>query len=326
MRATVVGAGAVGARAARQLLTLGTLERLVVSDRDEARAELVARSLGAPARAVDLGDVDFTETDVAILAHSRPEDRAREALRAGAHVVLTSGLLSTARSAVALDAEARERERAVIVGAGLSPGLSCLLVLEAARRFDSVSSIEVASAGAGGPACATERRAALATAGVRWDGAWHAERGGGGRRLAAFPDPVGAKDCFAAGTAEAFLLGLAFPGARVSASVAATLLDRTTALLPRLRRRSASEEQLGAVRVEVHGHRGDVAEACVLGAIDRPALAAGAVAALAARWAADDRLAQKGAGGLASFIDEPIAFLQDLAGLGVRAAEYLGVS
>lgn len=323
MRVAVVGAGALGARAARQLLTLGDLELLSVSDNDASRAEAVARSLGRPARSEDLLGLAFGDFDVVVLAHPAPEDRAREALQDGAHVVVASGLLKTARALVALDAEARERDRNVVVGAGLSPGLSCLLVREAARRLSSVTSVEVAAAGTGGPACALERRRAIASTGVRWDGAWHTQRGGSGRQLASFPDPVGSKDCFAAGTAEAFLLATALPAARVNAALAATAVERATAVLPRIQRPKAAEADLGAVRVEVHGQLADgSATAFVLGAIDRPALAGGAVAAVAARWAAKGRFNRPGAAGLASLVDDPRGFLRELATLGVRAAEF----
>jgi hypothetical protein len=325
VRALVVGAGALGARAARQLLTLGDLDRLSVADADSARADAVVRSLGGPARACGVEALPFDDVDVVVLAHPSPEDRARQALQAGAHVVVAGGLLKTARDLVALDAEARERERSVVIGAAMSPGLSCLLVREAARRLSSVTSIEVAAAGAGGPACSSDRRRALASAGVRWDGAWHYERGGTGRRLSAFPDPVGSKDCFAAGTAEAFLVATAFPSARVTSAVAATALERVTSALPRIHRAGAADGGLGAVRVEVHGQLPNgSATALVLGAIDRPALAGGAVAAVAARWASGGRFCRSGAGGLAALVDDPQAFLRELSALGVRAAEFSG--
>lgn len=326
MRAAVVGVGALGARTARQTLSLGEVDRLLVADRDLDRAKAVARSLGSPAEAIAATDLDFRDVDVAVLAHPDAEGRAREALRAGCHVVVPSGLLRTAKALLALDAEARERGRVVVAGAGLSPGLSCLLALEAAGSFDWVASIDVSTVGAGGPACARERRSALASAGLRWDGAWHQERGGTGRRLAAFPDPVGAKDCFFAGTAEPLLLGAAFPGARVTATLAASAFARLTAALPPPPARKAADTALGAVRVELHGHGPGGAGVRVLGAIDRPALAGGAVAAMAAHWAVQGRFKQDGAAGLASLVVDPQEFLRELTVLGVRAAEFVGTS
>ena len=326
MRATVVGAGALGARAARQLLSLGGLEELTLADVDSGRAEAVARSLGTPARAVDLERLSFGDGDVVVLAHRGAEERARRALQSGAHVVVTSGLLKTARSLLSLDAEARERSRNVVVGAALSPGLSCLLASRAARRFDSVVSIDVATIGSGGPACASERRRALASAGLRWDGAWHEQRGGTGRRLAAFPDPIGSKDCFAAGTSEALLLADAYPHARVNCSIAATAIERASAIVPRVLERRRPDSELGAVRVEVHGLGLGGAGVSVLGCIDRPAVAGGAVAAVAAHWASGGRFIRPGAAGLAALVEDPQVFLRELATLGVRAAEYVGTT
>jgi hypothetical protein len=83
---------------------------------------------------------------------------------------------------------------------------------------------------------------------------------------------------------------------------------------------------LGAVRVELRGLRGSGHDAEVYGALDRPAVAAGTVAAVAATWTTDGRLSRTGAGGLAELIDEPVPFLQELARRGVRAAVFEGVA
>jgi hypothetical protein len=84
------------------------------------------------------------------------------------------------------------------------------------------------------------------------------------------------------------------------------------------------EGLVGAVRVEVRGRRGSGRDVRVLGALDRPAAAAGAVAALAAGWAVDGRLARSGAAGLAELVPEPVPFLAELARRGVRAAVFEG--
>jgi hypothetical protein len=57
--------------------------------------------------------------------------------------------------------------------------------------------------------------------------------------------------------------------------------------------------------------------------MDRPAVAAGAVAALAAVFAADGRMRRTGAAGLAELVD-PVPFLAGLAERGVRAAVFEG--
>jgi hypothetical protein len=61
----------------------------------------------------------------------------------------------------------------------------------------------------------------------------------------------------------------------------------------------------------------------VLGALDRPAVAAGAVAALAAVWTVEGRLRRHGAAGMAELV-EPLPFLLELARRGVRAAVFEG--
>ena len=90
-------------------------------------------------------------------------------------------------------------------------------------------------------------------------------------------------------------------------------------------RRPHPEGSLGAVRVEVRGRQGQTHHDRVLGAIDRPAVAAGAVSALAARWVVDGRLTRTGAGGLASLVD-PGPFLAGLAERGVKAAVFEGAA
>ncbi len=83
---------------------------------------------------------------------------------------------------------------------------------------------------------------------------------------------------------------------RVTARLAATRRDRFTARLPMLRR-PHPEGDVGAVRVEVRGRRGDRRDVRVLGVMDRPGVAAGAVAAVAAVLAAGGELQRTGAGG-----------------------------
>ena len=52
MRAVIVGAGAVGGRAARQLLSTGPLDDLALVESQTARASDVVGALGEPARHV----------------------------------------------------------------------------------------------------------------------------------------------------------------------------------------------------------------------------------------------------------------------------------
>jgi hypothetical protein len=339
VRIVVIGVGAVGSRAARQLhgsMSSSSSDDLAVVDVNPGLMDAVAASLGPPAHAAPWSPATFDGADVAVLCHGSSGDAhraaAEAALERGAHVVSTSDALDDVVGLLALDAEARERGRSVVVGAGFSPGLSCLLARHAAAEFSSVTEVHVAKAATGGPACARQHHAALAGEAVDWrDGAWVRRRAGSGRELCWFPDPVGGLDCYRAALPDALLLRPAFAElcagttgpARITARMSASRRDRVTARLPMLRRPHA-EGGIGAVRVEVRGRRGAATDALVLGAIDRPAVAAGAVAAVAALWAASGRLARPGAGGLAELVAEPVAFLRELAERGVRAAVFEG--
>jgi len=322
LRAAVVGAGAVGARAARQLLFLGQVDDLVVVETAPKRAAAVVESLGEPSRtAASLP----SDADVVVLACPGPHRAlAEQALRAGASVVSVADAEPEVRALLELDAQATEAGRHVVVGAGFSPGLSCVLAAHAARSFERVEEIHVAKVGTGGPSCATQHHRVLAGPAIGWhDGAWNRTPGGSGRELVWFPDPVAGVDCYRAALAEPLLLVPAFGGvSRVSARVGASRRDRLTARLPMLRR-PHPEGNLGAIRVEVRGSQGVATDERVLGVVDRPAVAAGVVAAVAARWAVDGRLSGPGAAGLASLV-EPGPFLAALADRGVKAAVFEG--
>jgi hypothetical protein len=250
---------------------------------------------------------------------------AERLLEQGAAVVSTADDPDDVGPLLDLDAEARERGTAVVVGAAFAPGLTDLLVAHAAASFDAVDEIHVAKAGTGGPACARTHHRALRGGEVRdWrDGAWVRRRAGSGRELCWFPDPVGATDCYRAAVPDALLLVPAFPGVqRVTGRVGANRRDRLTSWLPMLRR-PHPEGTTGAARVEIRGRRGTGRDTVVLGALDRPAVAAGAVAALAAMWTVEGRLRRAGAAGLAELV-EPLPFLLELSRRGVRAAVFEG--
>lgn len=323
MRAVVVGAGAVGARVARQLMSLCDLDELAVIEPDGGRLDAVIESLGPPSRpekaypgALEAGEV------VVLAAPGGHAEAARTAVERGAHVVSVSDDVSEVRRLLALDGPARDQGIHVVVGAGFSPGLSCVLAAFAGRSFDRVHEIRVAKVGTGGPACARQHHSALRSEIEEWrDGSWQLLKAGSGRELCWFPDPVCGVDCYRGALAEPLLLVPAFEGVdRVTARLGASRRDRLTSRLPMLRR-PHPEGGLGAVRVEVRGVLGTVHDDRVLGAIDRPAVAAGVVSAMAARWILDGRLSRTGAAGLASLV-EPGPFLADLAERGVKVATF----
>jgi hypothetical protein len=223
-----------------------------------------------------------------------------------------------------LDHEAVERGLSVVVGAGFSPGLSCLLARQAADGLDTVDEIHVARVGTGGPSCARQHHEALAGSALDWrDGGWVHRRGGSGRELCWFPDPIGGRDCYRAALPDAVLLVPAFPGVeRVTARLGANRRDRLTARLPMLRP-PHPEGGPGALRVEVRGRLGTAREIRVRGAMDRPSVASGAVAALSAHHAVSGLLDGPGAAGLARCADAR-AMLRTLHERGVKAAVFEG--
>jgi hypothetical protein len=324
VRVVVVGAGACGTRAGRQLVTLEPPEDLVLVDTDATRAERVAGSLGEPARVADR--VPPAQPGDVFLLAAPPGHRevAEAAVAGGAHVVSMADAVSEVKALLALDEPARSAGVHVVVGAGFSPGLSCVLAAFGARALEQVDEVHVAKVGTGGPACARQHHRALAGEAVDLrDGEWQRRRGGSGRELCWFPEPIRALDCYRAALPEAILLAPAFPGARrVTARMAANRRDRLTARLPMLRR-PHPEGDLGAIRVEIRGRQGSALDERVLGAVDRPAVAVGAVAALACRWASQGRLARTGAAGLAA-LAEPGPFLAALADRGVKVAVFEG--
>ena len=324
MRVLVCGAGAVGARAARYLVADAGTDTVLVHDTDHRRQAAVVTSLGDRAKAVD--EPDPAAADLVLLASpaGRQVTVARRAVAAGRHVVSVADSLPTVQALLDLHAEARERGVVVAVGAGFGPGLSCVLARHAAAELDEVDEIHVAHHGTGGPACARQHHGALRNVGLDWrDHAWRRRPPGSGRELCFFPDPIGGSDCYRAGLPDALLLVPAFPAAsRVTARLAATRRDRFTAGLPMLRPPHA-EGRIGGLRVEVRGRRGQARDTVVLGAVDRPAVAAGTVAAVTARWVGAGRTASAGAAGLATLV-EPLPFLHELARAGVRAAVFEG--
>lgn len=323
MRIAVVGLGAVGTRAARQLASTAVVERVVVSDPKPDRVAEVVSSLGAKA-VPHAAEAGLPEADVVVLAvpTGTQASMAAELVARGTSVVCTSDAVGETRALLDLGAEAEARSVVVAVGSGFAPGLSCILARFAAERLDTVDEIHVARLGTGGPACARQHHDALAGEAIDWrDGGWQRRPAGSGRELCWFPDPIGAADCYRAELPDALLLVPSFPGVgRVTARLAATRRDRLTARLPMVRR-PHPEGGLGALRVEVRGRGPAGIDVQILGAMDRPGVAGGAVTALTAVEIAAGRVAQTGAWGLASLLD-PKPFLAELALRGVKAARF----
>lgn len=324
MRIALSGLGATGSHLARQLRS-PEVTAIHLHDIDPER---VRRVQGAVDRDVEtsVGPPDTADRlDVTVLAspcgtHVEP---AATMLAAGSHVVSLSNDPAEVEALLDLDDLARRHQRSLVVGAGFSPGLSGVLARFAASQLDVVEEISVAKAGTAGPACARQHHRALKTTGRDWrEGTWELRRGGSGRDLAWFPDPIGARDSYRGALASPILLQQQFPEAqRISARLSATRRDRFTSWLPMLRR-PHRDGGPGAIRVEVRGRRGPAVETLVYGVMDHPSVAAGIVGAVAAIWAGRND-APVGAHGLVRW-DDPAALLRELHRRGVKVASFSG--
>jgi hypothetical protein len=325
------GLGAVGISAARQLVDTPGVDSLLISARSGARAAEVAAGLGDRAKAIEMRRDDPVPEGVDAVAAALPcalvASRAERALTAGVPFAATAEDADVI-SAV-LDAENRARVSNVLIApaCGLAPGLADVLARHAADALDAVDEIQVARAGSAGPASTAALRRALREPVIEWrDRGWREERHPNSE-LVWFPDPIGAREC-APVTVGAALLVRAFPDVnRVTIRLAEPLARRLA-----WPARRGLDEGWGSTRVEVWGWRGHTRESMVYGVIDRTAVAAGTVLALAtARLAgATPGLAARagpsaGVHGLAALV-EPVPFLAELARRGVKAAVFEGVA
>src|SRR5262245_52925442 len=146
MKALLVGAGAVGARATRQLVEADEVTGItVVDERAESRAALVHNG-GPKVRDGGPGDDVHENADVVVLAgpagtHVEPAQRH---LAAGRAVVSCSDDIDDVQALLALDDEARRAGVPLVVGAGFSPGYTCVLARHAAAELDRVDEIHIA--------------------------------------------------------------------------------------------------------------------------------------------------------------------------------------
>lgn len=317
----VVGCGATGSRAARQLSRRSAQTDVVLVDDSRSTADSVARAIGASAQATIPEDASL------VILAVRGGDHvglARQCVNNGQHVVSVADAVNDVRDMLELHADAKANDVTVAVGAGMMPGLTDILVRHAAEWLDDLHEVHVAKFGTGGPDCARQHHRALKGLGLDWrSGAWTRRPGGSGRDLAWFPEPVQSADCYRAALADPVLIVRAHPGVkRVTARMAATRRDRLTMHMPMLRQ-PHPEGLLGAVRVDVRGVSEGRRAEYVLGCSERPAVAAGTVAAASADQILTDRSLPAGAFGIGELFD-PVAFLHDLRARGLRPELFVG--
>lgn len=325
----LVGAGAVGARTARQLTDTPGIDRVLVVERRTSHAQEVVAAMGPRAELVEWTSDTPLPKGVAAVACALPagceQPIASRALEAGVPFASSGDDENDLMGLRSLTETARRSGVAIIAGCGLAPGLADVLARHAADAFDAVDEIGVARAGTSGDACvATATRALRGGSAELRDGIYEESRRRGGHELVWFPEPIGPRECERVATGV-HLLSAAVPDAtRISVRLAR---DDTGARQRWLRRRDP-EGSWGAIRVEVWGRRGVSREPIVYGAIERTAIAAGTVlgvTAAALAGALPGLLAPSaGVFGLGA-VAQPRAFLAELSRRGVKAAIFEGV-
>lgn len=310
MTATIglVGRGVVGQRIAR---------RIPVIDQTATIVQLDPRQ----------GVSGFAAVDVAVLASPSPHDElVANLVDRGVGVVSVSDDLADVRAMLDLDDRARHTGVPLVVGAGMSAGLTGMLARRLAAQLAAVDEIHVAVHGTAGPACARRHHAALRGWAVGLhDDVWVPRRAGSGRELCWFPEPVGAYDCYVAELAAPLLLNAAFPQAgRVTARMSANRRDRLTARLPMLSP-PHREGGVGAVRVEVRGaDELGRRSTLIVGVAELVGTITAAIATVMAAEAAAGRLPP----GVVSPGHErlpTVQLLRSVERLGVRLQEFTGV-
>jgi hypothetical protein len=325
----LVGAGAVGGRAARQLVETPGVDRLLVADARPARAGQVAELMGERATTIDWQPGTGIPEGVSAIAAAVPAGDdvtiVRDAIDAGVPCATVTDDTAAIQDLLALDAAATGCGVPVVIGAGLAPGLSDLLIRHACDVFDVVDDVNVARWGVAGEASASTVRVALADRGAELRlGVVEALAKRGGEELVWFPNPVDARACEPVGNGLELLLHAAPDLERATVRFAPP--EKPPRGWPR---RVDPVNEWGAIRVEVWGRRGAAREAVVYGAIERTEIAAGTVLALTTAALAGvlpglvtATPGVRGLGGVAA----PRAFLAALAHRGVKVAVFEGVA
>lgn len=332
MKVAIVGCGATGSKAAKQILDLlPEVELVLIDDRPGAAAGAASMLSSGDIECVVGSDAPADAAVVLLCVRRRCAGAlASRCVSRGQHVVSVGDDRDDVLDLLWLDESARSSGATVIAGAGMMPGLSDLLVFLAASRMSEVHEIHVSKFGTGGPDCARQHHRALKGICDDWrDGEMVRRAGGSGRELQWFPSPVESADCYRAALPDTALLARTFPHARrITARMAATRRDRLTMHLPMLRP-PHPEGLLGAVRAEV---RGEIDGACVdiiVGCSERPAKVAAAVASQAVFELVAGSLRNvdpdsRGAFGLAELVDVP-GFLAQLRHRGLRIELFAGL-
>lgn len=323
----LVGAGAVGARTARQLLDTPGLSRLLIVDRSRANATELAASVGGEAVALNAATIAVADAVALAVPGRAAAQLAERIISSGVPVAAATDDGLGIDALFALDILARENATQIIVGCALLPGLGDILARHAANALERADEVQVARVGTAGPTCAASLRRARREPAREWiNDSWQIKKRAG-TQLVWFPEPIGAQEC------EVVSLGAenihrAVPEATFVSVRAGEAPTRRPPLPPRV---SGHPREIWAgLRVEVSGWQGNARSSIVYGMVERPAPAAGAVLAIAAARLAglvpEVQLVSTSPGAYSlGGVVNPVSFLSELATRGLRVASFEGV-
>jgi hypothetical protein len=310
-RIALIGHGVTGSRIAQRIPLMIPDARLIhVDTRDRTRAATALVGVSA-----------------AVIASAGPHaEIARELIDRQIATVSIADQLDDVSELLELDDAATLSQVPLVVGAGMSPGLSGLLARYLADQLTSCAEIHVAEHGTAGPECARQHHRALAGSALGFhDGEWIRRTAGSGRELCWFPEPVGSYDCYRAELASPLLLRGVFTDVdRLSARISANRRDRLTARLPMLRR-PHSEGGIGALRIEVRGSDRTGARITLVAGIAELVGTAAAATATAFLHAAVAGSLMSGVVRAGDARLDTIGILHTIERLGVRLQEFTGV-
>ena len=324
----LVGVGALGARAGRQLGATPGIDRILVADRRADRAEALRKFLGSKATTVEWSAGMALPSGVDGVACALPAGEdvplVLAALEARVPIATSGDDQESIATILGLNAKAMASGVAVIAGCGLAPGLSDVLAAHAATLLDSVDEIHISRAGVAGPDSeASLRRLHSERPQQVIAGALSEVRRRTTHELIWFPEPVGDKECDLIGAGVA-LLHKSFPSASRITMRAVEPESRGTGWL----RRNDPGGNWGATRVEVWGRIGNARVPVIYGAVGRTATVGGAVLGVATASLVgllpEVGCPQPGVSGLAGAV-VPEAFLAELNRRGISAAKFEGV-
>lgn len=324
----LVGAGAVGTRAARQLVDTPGIKRLLIADRSRAQARDLADRVGGEAVSLSADGLMGANAVALTIPSSAAARLAKKIISTGVPVATATDDETGTAALFALNGLAKKNSTQILVGCALLPGLGDVLARHGANALARADEVQAARVGAAGPTCAASVRRSRREPAREWsDGEWHTSHRSGAQ-LVWFPEPIGEQVC------EQVSLGVenlrrAVPEATFVLSRAGEAPPRRSSFSFRGRRETGD---LGAgVRIEVLGWQGSARASIVYGAVEHPAAAAATVLAIATARLAGLLPAVKlkqtkpGAWSLGEAVD-PTSFLAELAERGVRVAVFEGVA